>query len=519
LASELKLNQFNYCCLKIQKDQKVTKNKTRASKILFAIIIGFFAIHKPFHLYAASEFNKPVQKAYAEIIKLRVQNGRQLLLPELQQNPKNACALLVANYADFLTILVSQDRSVYENLKNKQEQRLEKLEDLGEKTAYKRYAQAEIKLQLAMCEVFFKDEVQAAWHVRSAFLILKENQKLYPDFVPNRKSLGLLQVIIGSVPDSYQWVFNILGMRGDIKGGLANLNAAATTPNFFQTEALIYLQFARDWMNKKDNAGPESLSKLAMANPDNLLYTYLAMSMLKKNKSCDVALVLFQKRPRDKNYLEFSYLSHMAADMFLYKGEYLRSIKENEYFLKNYRGMHYQKDAYFKLYLASLLLDEPLPAQAFYSKIKNSGVAVVEEDKYAQKFIENREQVNRQLVKARLHADGGYFTLALATLKNYHPEHNQNIKDNIEFYYRNGRIYQGLGQADSAANFYEKTIKLSGNLPYYFAPNAALQLGYLAQERNDKTAAKSYFKKALSYPKHEYKNSIDSKAKIALSTL
>ena len=114
---------------------------------------------------SASEFSKPVQQAYAEIIKLRVNGGRQILQPELNENPKNACALLVANYADFLTILVSQDKAVYEKLKEKQQQRLDKLEDLKEKSPYKRYAQAEIKLQLAMCQVFFADEVQAAWNV------------------------------------------------------------------------------------------------------------------------------------------------------------------------------------------------------------------------------------------------------------------------------------------------------------------------------------------------------------------
>ncbi|KAA9346109.1 tetratricopeptide repeat protein [Adhaeribacter soli] len=460
-----------------------------------------------------------MQQAYAEIIKLRVNAGRQILQPELNQNPKNACALLVANYADFLTILVSQDKAVYDKLKEKQQQRLDKLEDLKEKSPYKRYAQAEIKLQLAMCQVFFADEVQAAWNVRSAFLLLKENQKLYPDFIPNRKSLGLLQVIIGSIPDSYQWVFKVLGMRGDIKAGLANLNLASRTPDLFQDEALIYLQFAQDWMNKKDNSGPKILTRLATAEPDNLLFTYLAMSMLKKNKSCDSALVLFQKRPRDNRYLPFPYLNHMAADMYLYRGDYTKSVQENQYFLTQYQGKHYLKDANFKLYLAHYLSGNPLAAQMFYSRIKEVGSAVVEEDKYAQKFVENHETLNRQLIKARLHADGGYYSQALAALKDFKPTGKTMQKDRLELYYRKARIYQGLNQLDSAVYFYERTISAGGNLPHYFAPNAALQLGYLASDRNDKAAARAYFKKALSYPKHEYKNSIDSKAKIGLSTL
>jgi len=427
--------------------------------------------------------------------------------------------LLVANYADFLSILVSQNEALYKKLKSRQEKRLETVGDLKEKTPYKRYVQAEIKLQLAMCQVFFADEVQAAWNVRSAFLLLKENQKLYPDFIPNRKSLGLLQVIIGSVPDSYQWVFNILGMRGDIKAGMTNLNAASKAKHLFQTEARIYLHFAQDWMNAAEEHGIKALPKLAADNPENLLFAYLAMSMLKKNKTCDQALQIYQKRPSGNQYLAFPYLHHMAADMYLYKGDYNRSLRENQQFLNTYEGQHYRKDAYFKLYLASLLSDNILPAQLYYNSIKNNGVAVVEEDKYAQKFIDNKDVLNKQLTKARLHADGGYYDQALQTLKSFKVTPQMPAKDKIELYYRKARIFQGLGKEDSAITFYKQTINFSGTLPYYFAPNAALQLGYLALERNDKISAKNYFKKALSYPKHEYKNSIDSKAKSALSTL
>jgi predicted negative regulator of RcsB-dependent stress response len=487
--------------------------------LFISICTALFILTAGESVFAASGLNKTVQQAYREILKLRVQNGQKILQPELQRDPENACALLIANYADFFTILVSQDENVYEKLRSRQESRLENLDDLSEKTPYKRYAEAEIKLQLAMCQIFFADEVQAAWNVRGAFLLLKENQQLYPDFIPNRKTLGLLQVVIGSVPDSYQWVFKILGMKGDVKTGLTNLNSAAQNPNPFQTEALIYREFAQDWINKNDAAGPKLLQKLATENPDNLLFTYLAMSMLKKNKQCDAALNFYQKRIIDSRYLAFPYLHHLAGDLYLYKGDYPRSLKENQYFLSHYAGKHYCKDARFKAYLACFLNNDLLGAQAYYSNIKNTGSAVVEEDKYAQKFIENREILNPLLMKARLHTDGGYYNLAMQALDNFSLKNGTSLKEKIEFYYRRGRIFQGLNKTDSAKACYEKTVQLSGNLPYYFAPNAALQLGYMAAENSDKETARLYFKKALSYPKHEYKNSIDSKAKVGLSTL
>jgi hypothetical protein len=60
---------------------------------------------------------------------------------------------------------------------------------------------------------------------------------------------------------------------------------------------------------------------------------------------------------------------------------------------------------------------------------------------------------------------------------------------------------------------------MTGQENWYFAPNACLQLGYLYQSRNMLAEAEEYFLRALAYKRHEYKNSIDSKARSALAQL
>jgi hypothetical protein len=52
-----------------------------------------------------------------------------------------------------------------------------------------------------------------------------------------------------------------------------------------------------------------------------------------------------------------------------------------------------------------------------------------------------------------------------------------------------------------------------------FGASSALQLGYILMEKRNNKNASFYFKKAMSYKKHEYKNSIDNKARAALTEL
>jgi len=92
-------------------------------------------------------------------------------------------------------------------------------------------------------------------------------------------------------------------------------------------------------------------------------------------------------------------------------------------------------------------------------------------------------------------------------------------RDKVEFAYRKARLFHKMDDRVNAKQSYRQAIELNGEEPWYFAPNAYLQLGYLAVAENDKTTAEACFKKALEYKKHEYKNSIDSKAKSALAQL
>ena len=88
----------------------------------------------------------------------------------------------------------------------------------------------------------------------------------------------------------------------------------------------------------------------------------------------------------------------------------------------------------------------------------------------------------------------------------------------MEYYYRKARLSHKMNRAD-AVDLYLETIRMTGQENWYFAPNACLQLGYIYQGQNRLEEATEYFQRALAYRRHEYKNSIDSKARSALAQL
>jgi hypothetical protein len=124
-----------------------------------------------------------------------------------------------------------------------------------------------------------------------------------------------------------------------------------------------------------------------------------------------------------------------------------------------------------------------------------------------------------KLSKARYFTDGGYYALASNLLESITPVDLPTQRDKVEFYYRRARLAHKTNELAAAKLFYQQTISTSQDASWYFAPNACLQMGYISLIEKDPVAAKGFFTRALDYKKHEYKNSIDSKAKSALAQL
>ncbi|WP_162426403.1 tetratricopeptide repeat protein [Pontibacter pudoricolor] len=470
--------------------------------------------------YANSHLNTELTRAYSESLKLKLANSKAIVQKELKKNDKNAVSLLLANYNDFLEICTEQNQRELDKLIDAQEVRLDKLDDLKEKSVWVDYAKAEIRAQLATSKLLFGNRVAAAWDFRKAYLQFQSNAKKYPDFMPNRKTLGVMQVLLGSVPDEYKWFLNIIGLGGNTAAGLANLQQATQEPNLFQDEAKLLHALLLQLLDE-DNARSTlpQITALTKEQPDNLLYNFMAVLLHKKAKKAELALQFYQTRPTGGNYSSFPYMHHMAADLYLFRGDFDTSIKENRYFLEQNQGKHYLKAANFKLYLAYWLSNHKPQAKWHYKQVRQMGTTITEEDKYAENFVSRNEKPNRLLLLARLHSDGGYFDQALTEVNKLEITKETPLPVRAEYYYRKARIYHGRQQIAAAIKNYDITIATCANEPLYFSAHAALQLGYIYQQQQKYDLARKYYLQAQNYSNHAYKNSIQAKAKLALSTL
>ncbi|WP_128544500.1 tetratricopeptide repeat protein [Larkinella soli] len=468
------------------------------------------------------EFSPALRQAYADVFALKVQEGRKALATETARG--NGIALWLEDFADMVTLLVSDDRNAFRQWSDREDQRLDRLRELDPASPWQRLTQAEVRLHWAFVKLKFGQEVSACWDIIRAYRLLEENRKKFPDFLPTYKSLGVLHVLIGSVPESYTWVTGMLGLRGDVKQGLQEIRTVARKDAVFRTEARLIDLLIHAYVLKFSAAEAADLKQLVRENPDHLLLHFFATSILMKDARSGEALDYLENRPTGPQYLSFPLLDYLKAEILVQKSDYGSAAATYRQFLSRYRGVNFLKDTYYKLFLCAWLTNDDARALPLLRQVEQVGAAVVESDKAAQKFAESffRKGVSpRQkiLMKARFATDGGFSDTALDALRPYSEAAFPLPAEKAEFNYRKARIYQRRGDIDEAIPFFERAIVLSEAEQFSFGATSSLQLGYIFQQKRNLPKAKAYFQKALSYRKHEYKNSIDNKARAALNEL
>ncbi|PIB34616.1 hypothetical protein BFP72_03930 [Reichenbachiella sp. 5M10] len=460
-----------------------------------------------------------IYSAYQDILKLKLNSGRSKLKSIIPSHEELGHYHYTQSLADVLEILVSEDARLFKKYEDSEEDHLDGIDELEGDDPYKRFYSAEIKIQWAIVKTMFQDDIRAGWALKSAYSDIEDNLERYPDFSPNYKSLGTLHVLFSVVPESYHWILKFFGLKSSTIQGWNELSKIEENSPYWLEANLTKSLIALNIINQEE-VTMEILDDLLRKNKDNLIVNYFYNIALIKYAKSEQALASLTRL----NYVGSSYYSipniyYKLGEIYIQKQQYAMARLNYSKFLNRQKGSNFVKDTWFKIFLTYWLEGQDKIAEVHWQKAKKTGSTIVAADKNAADLLANDHYPNKNLIKARLATDGGYFALAHRTLKNIQQESIKNERDEAEYFYRYGRLYDKEGKEEDALFNYLNTIKKSGKENWYFAPSACLQTGYIYQARQDTEKAEYYFRKVFTYNKYKYKEDIDYKAKAALALL
>ncbi len=472
---------------------------------------------------AAFEFTPRCDQAYRAMIRLQFEKAHVLLNNEKAAAPGNFLPHYVESYIDFLKAFITEERSHYEKLREGRTRRLKLLEREDHDSPYYRMCKAELYMQTAVLRIKNKEYLSATYEFRKANKLLEANAKRHPGFIPNKKCLGIMHALIGYVPSNYKWLGRILGFRGTIPQGLGELHEVLEASQdqdrygYLFDEAAILLMFL-EFHLKKDHESALLLAERIVEDDPGPLHLFSVLSIYLYAGRNEQAVEMLEHRAPANGEFPLHYLDFMNGIGLLNKLDPGADAAFRRY-VENFRGSSFIRSAYQKLAWLSFMKGDTAGYHRNLDHVLAGGDDFTDEDKHATEEAEKRILPNLYLLRARLLFDGGYFGRALAELAGKDLALFPSFAHRLEFIYRLARIYDEMKMEVKAEKYYRKTVDIGEEHPYYFAANAALHMGRMAERQGDRTKAVTWYKRCLMMRNHEYQNSIDQRAEAGLNRL
>lgn len=467
--------------------------------------------------------NATATDVYRKITSLRLQEARKALDAFKRNEPDNLIPYFLDNYLDFVTVYVNDDRAEFRRLAGNMDSRLSKMARGEVHSPYFLYTQAEIRLQWAVLHLRYGEYLSGMSDVKQAYALLEENRRKFPDFAANLKSLGIMHAVVGNIPDDFKWAVKAVGgMSGTTAQGLKELETAlqyARSNDFlFEDETTLAYAIVQLNFNNAPDVAWNTLKNSKLNPKTNPLAAYAMANIAMKTGRNDEAVRLLSEAPNGAEFQTF-----LGRDYLLGLAK-LRRLDIDahvplERFLNQYKGENGIKEAYQKLAWYHLANDNELGYNTYMAYVKLKGSDNGESDKVALREAKSGEMPDQRLLKARLLFDGGYYKRAYDLMAGAESKYYSVHKQNLEYHYRMGRITQKMGKTQDAIRYYNQAMELGGKDPWYFACNAALQLGLLYEEKRDAGNARAAFNRCLAIKSEEYAGSMHSQAKAGLSRL
>ena len=486
--------------------------------IMFIFCLGHGSLCSAEKVY---DFNSTCFQAYQEITKLKISSGLALIEKARQQNPDNLIPLLLESYADFYVLFLNEDPKEFDLRYPRFAERYALLQEGPRNSPFYYYCLSLSKLHRAGTAIKFGRLWDGGWDFRKSYQLIKENRKQFPHFVPNELFYGSLQAVIGTIPKGYKWIASLFGMRGSLTEGMRIVRGFINSNDpwakaFFNEAAFMYPYLLFYLENKKEEA-LVFIQQRRLDLVNNHLHTYMAANLAINNKQSEYAKNVILNRNRSDEYLKTGIWDFELGFTKIYHLETQEAARHLENFLAVFKGKFYVRDAYQKLSWCYYLQGNQARAEEVRKNILKRGGTDADADKQALKDARSGKWPNKLLLRARLLSDGGYAIDAAALLQGKTEDDFDLEEEKLEFAYRVARIYDDLHREDDAIRNYLIAIRLGEHRQEYYAARAALQIGQIYEKRGQKALAISYYQKCLDMDDHEYKDSLDQKAKSGIA--
>jgi tetratricopeptide (TPR) repeat protein len=370
---------------------------------------------------------------------------------------------------------------------------------------------------------------KAAWDGRKGYSLLKEATTIKPDLYDAQMGFGLFSYLVGKIPKSYRWILSVLGISGDVEGGLAALRLAAENGTYTRSEASFFLaQFL--FFEREYDEAYRRLDYVMKKYPENPLFLITFAQWEFRQEKFESSMkaahraIEINNRKKIKYGDEFAY--SILANCYFAQDDFENTRINVEAYLERVEDQSLvQNSMYYRLGIAYEIGGNREKAIASYKKMKK---VVTGEGSPWNGFYFRRGQfrvqkpistIDIELIRAENALDSKRYAAAHSTYAKIAWEGKASVDQKAEALY-------GLGQTYYRQERYQETVDIARQLigirvvqEKWLVPHGYFLLGQAYARLGLGADARRSFEAIDDYDDYDFQRRIESRRESELEKL
>ena len=337
---------------------------------------------------------------------------------------------------------------------------------------------------------------------------------------------GVCEVAAGSVPRSYRWLARLFGFRGDVAGGLAKLEAAASAGGALAVDATVAFAIADATLNERRAGSVDRLVALADAAPSSPVLAYLAgyhLLLDRRAAEAEAALrrALVLQESEGVTAVPFVQ-AHLGMALFRQR-RFEEAAPMLEGYARTFRGRALLAQSTLHAGLAYDMLGDRRRAESLYRRVR--AARDYDSDLSAEREAKRRLETamtdtDRALLVGGAAYDAGDYDEAVRVLQPVVTDSGLPEVDRAEAAYRTGRARQAQEIWDDALRHFRLAADRPGDPLAKWGPWSVYHLGEVHEAMGDLDAAEARYREVLeNETEFDYHKSLEQRTRAALERI
>ncbi len=398
------------------------------------------------------------------------------------------------------------------------------------KQKYGLYFLAEVYWEKFIADAFQKNYVSAFKNLNQAYSYATKSLKADPKIQEPYRIIGLTEILLSTLPEEYKTFLNSFGVSADLEKGYTTFQKAKENSRWLKLENELVEFFIQRKLLKNQHSADSVISRLNSFDDPPVLFRFLKGVSFLDNKQNDSLYQLLSPYLSDLPRLQndtrrFPYIAYLLGKTLFYKQKYSDALRFFRLFLTYYKGQMFVEDTKIKMAFSYLFSGNSLQAESLFKELSQQEKPLFEQDKaavrLASEIIKNGlSQYENKLLKARFLIDGGYLEKALAILNQVQTHYLKlNSDEKTMLFYYLARAYHFQDKKHFAKNNYQKAMQQNSGRYKWMGAYSSYYIATILEEQEDWPNARTFYRRAMQFTNHPYKNTLEALSKAGLERL